>query len=82
MKNVRGKQMLEGYKVPAILVSTTDYEIQATKALCKEQFGQIAVDSNLKYSTVSHGYNTPCDQCGADYRQNGYPAVYFRRAAH
>ncbi len=57
--------MLEGFDVPAILVSA-DYEIEATNSLYSERFGEIDFESNPKCFAVSHGYKKPCDQCGED----------------
>lgn len=65
MKVLQARHMLEGYNVPAILVSA-DYEIQATNSLYEEKFGQIQLDAKPKCFAVSHGYNKPCDQCGED----------------
>ena len=65
MKVTQVKAMLEGYDVPAILVSS-DYEIQATNVLYEQQFGEIKLESKPRCFTVSHGYDKPCDQCGED----------------
>jgi len=65
MKLTNAKNMLEGYDVPAILVSS-DYEIQAANRLYTEQFGELDLESNPKCFDVSHGYSKPCDQCGED----------------
>ena len=57
--------MLEGYDVPAILVSA-DYEILANNQLYKDQFGDIDMAIQPKCYEISHGYNRPCDQSGED----------------
>lgn len=57
--------MLEGYDVPAILVSA-DYEILANNQLYKDQFGDIEMDNQPRCYEVSHGYDRPCDQSGED----------------
>ena len=57
--------MLEGYDVPAILVSA-DYEILANNQLYKDQFGDIDIAAQPKCYEISHGYNRPCDQSGED----------------
>lgn len=65
METAHAKHMLEGYGVPAILVST-DYEIRATNRLYEKKFGKIKLEEKPKCFSVSHGYNKPCDQCGED----------------
>ena len=52
--------MLEGYDVPAILVSA-DYEILANNQLYKDQFGDIDMAIQPKCYEISHCYNRPCD---------------------
>ncbi len=59
------KYMLEGYDVPAILVSA-DYQIMANNRLYQEKFGEIEIEAAPKCYTVSHGYDRPCDQSGED----------------
>ena len=57
--------MLEGYDVPAILVSA-DYEILATNNAYADKFGKIDLHRAPKCYAVSHGYDRPCDQAGED----------------
>ncbi|TFH68559.1 sigma-54-dependent Fis family transcriptional regulator [Gammaproteobacteria bacterium LSUCC0057] len=57
--------MLEGYDVPAILVSA-DYEILATNNAYADKFGKIDLRKAPKCYAVSHGYDRPCDQAGED----------------
>jgi len=59
------KYMLEGYDVPAILVSA-DYQIMANNRLYQEKFGKIEIEAAPKCYAVSHGYDRPCDQSGED----------------
>lgn len=61
----RLSQVLEGYDVPAILVSA-DYEILATNRNYTEKFGAIALEEKPNCFAVSHGYDRPCDQAGED----------------
>ena len=65
MKTAYARQMLEGYDVPAILVSA-NYEIHATNRLYEMKFGEVVVEEKPKCFDVSHGYTKPCDQCGED----------------
>lgn len=58
-------QMLESYDSPAILV-TAAYEILASNAAYKTQFGEIDLAAEPKCHKVSHGYSKPCDLEGED----------------
>ena len=58
-------QILEGFDVPAILV-TADYQILATNTVYSAKFGSIDLDSSPRCYAVSHGYDKPCDLAGED----------------
>lgn len=55
--------MLDGFDVPAILVST-DYQILATNHHYRDSFGVIDYAQAPRCYRVSHGYDVPCDQAG------------------
>ncbi|REG83196.1 sigma-54 interaction domain-containing protein [Marinomonas pollencensis] len=57
--------MLEGYDCPAILVSV-DYQILATNAHYRTEFGVVEVTNKPRCFEVSHGYAVPCDEAGED----------------
>jgi len=57
--------MLDGYDVPAILVSA-EYQILATNDLYQQRFGDVPTAQPAHCYQVSHGYDTPCDQAGED----------------
>ncbi|MDT8427957.1 MAG: sigma 54-interacting transcriptional regulator [Pseudomonadales bacterium] len=55
--------MLNGFEVPAILVST-DYRILATNQHYRDSFGEIDQQQSPHCYRISHGYEVPCDQAG------------------
>ncbi|MDR0779211.1 MAG: sigma-54-dependent Fis family transcriptional regulator [Pseudomonadales bacterium] len=57
--------MLDGYEVPAILV-TANYRVLAANALYENQFGALSLREAPRCYQVSHGYDRPCDQAGED----------------
>ena len=65
MKNKELAHMLQGYDVPAILVSK-DYEILANNTQYQETFGKVDLSTKPKCFEISHGYTKPCDQAGED----------------
>jgi transcriptional regulator with PAS, ATPase and Fis domain len=57
--------MLDGFEVPAILV-TAGYRILAANDLYREKFGKLPEDASPYCYRISHGYDRPCDQAGED----------------
>jgi two-component system, NtrC family, response regulator HydG len=65
------ESLLDAWGVPAAVVSP-DYRILAANRLYGESFGESGVRGRHCYE-VSHGFNSPCDQCG-----EGCPILHTR----